>query len=425
MLIERRQWVIGLVAAVLIAAGTAFAVVTTGSTILVGGERIKAEFTDASGLKEGDFVYVSGVRSGQVTSVDQVQESTDPEHADQGPIVMVEFALQTDARVPADSRAEIILSSALGKRGLAVMPPDTSTSHLEEVGDLEPGDVIPLDRTSTLVDLPEFGQDTTALLEELDVDALRSLTGGLADVTEDQRADVDRLMEGVQSLADVLVRRRDQLGETLEQAEAFVEVAESRDDEVLQIIDNFQVTLDTLLANQAEIERLLAETADTSTAAADLVSERRAQIDRVVADLTTTLDIVDSHQVDLAHTLPYLAVGLEGFASIGYVDAQKHDTGQWGNVFVTGLGKIGIEALLGCGSPFDEAMTLLLGPDPNCDGYVRNPGPDNPTQDPGPGEETDSDGGDADDGGPLGALDTVFGSGLQLDVLTDTLEGSR
>ena len=51
MLIERPQWVIGLVAAVVILAGTGFAVVTTGSSVLVGGSRVRAEFTDASGLK--------------------------------------------------------------------------------------------------------------------------------------------------------------------------------------------------------------------------------------------------------------------------------------------------------------------------------------------------------------------------------------
>ena len=421
MLVERRQWVIGLVAAVLILAGTAFAVVTTGSSLLVRGDIVSAEFSDASGLKAGDFVYVSGVRAGEVTDVRQVPESVSPEVDDAGPIVRVDFALNTDAGVPQDSRAEIVLVSALGKRGLAVLPQDNSPAHLEEVGTLDAGDVIPLPRTSTLVDVPDFGQDTTTLLEELDVEALRSLTGGLADVTEDQRADVDRLLEGVQSLADVLVRRREDLGRTLDRAEALVDVAESRDDQVVQIIDDFQVTLDTLLRKQGEIERLLQETAATSTNTADLVTERRAQIDRVVADLTAALDVVDTHQVDLAHALPYLAVGLEGFASIGYVDAQKHDTGQWGNVFVTGLGQVGIEALLGCGSPFDEALTALLGPDPNCDGFVREPGPDNPTQNPGPGEETDSDGNDDDV--PTSGLDAIFRSGLLPGTSTDT-EGS-
>lgn len=419
MLIERRQWLIGLVAALLILAGTAFAVVTTGSTLLVRGDRYTAEFTDASALKEGDFVFVSGVRAGQVTDVRQEPASTDPDFADQGPIVVAEFAVGTDAAIPADTRVEIVMSNTLGKRGLAIMPPDNSPEHLAAVGALAPGDHIPLGRTDTLVDLPEFGQDSTELLEELDVAALTDVTRALADVTQDQRADVDRLFEGVQGLARVLVDRREQLGRTLERAEAFVDVAESRDDEILQVIDNFQVTLDTLLAKQDEIERLLAQTADTSTVTADFVQERRTQIDRVVADLTTALDVVDDNQVNLSHTLPYLQIGLDGFSSIGYVDRQKNDTGQWGNVFTTGLGQVGIEALLGCGSPTDELLTELLGPDPNCDGTRQRPSPEGPEANPGPGaqEEDEDEVADADaDDGLLGGLDTLFRTGLLQEV---------
>lgn len=416
MLIERRQWVIGAVAAVVILAGTAFAAVTTGSTILVRGDRYTAEFTDASALKEGDFVFVSGVRAGQVTDVAQVPRSSDPEFADVGPVVVAEFALGTDAAIPADAQVEIMMSNTLGKRGLAVVPSDNSPEHLAAVGELEPGDHITLGRTSTLVDLPEFSQDSTELLEELDVKALTDVTRAVADVTQDQRADVDRLFDGVQDLAQVLVDRRQQLGRTLDRAEAFVDVAESRDDEILQVIDNFQVTLDTLLAKQDEIERLLVETADTSTATADLVEERRAQIDRVVGDLTQALDVVDDNQVNLAHTLPYLQVGLGGFSSIGYVNRQKEDTGQWGNVFTTGVGLVGVEALLGCGSDADQLLSELFGPDPNCDGTRQKPSPDGPEANPGPGADDEDQTPPEEEDGPLddllGGLDTVFRTGL-------------
>lgn len=372
MLIERPQWFIGLIAAVLVLAGTGVAMVATGSTQLVRGERFEAEFTDASALKAGDFVFVSGVRAGSVTDVRQAPSSEDPDFADRGPVVVVEFALTSSARLPADVRAEIILSNTLGKRGLLLRPIDPSPEHLDRVGQLHSSDgvEITLGRTSTLTDLPEFGEDTTRLLEELDIVALRELSTALADVTQDQRQDVDRLLDSVLVLSDVLVRRRGELGTALDRAEAIVDVLGSRDQEIVQIIDNFQVTLTTLLRRQADIERLLVETAGTSTRTADLIGERRAQIDRVVADLTAALDVVDSRQVDLAHVFPYLDVGLQGFSSIGYVDLQKNDTGQWGNVFTTALATIGVEALTGCGSILDEALTALVGPDPNCDDSV-------------------------------------------------------
>lgn len=408
MLIERRQWVIGAIAAVVIAGLSLFAALGMGSSMFVPGTRVTAEFTDASGLEAGDFVFVSGARAGEVTNVRRIPESTDPEHADQGPVVEAEFALRTDAKIPADTRAEIFLYSPLGRRGIGLNPDDTSTAHLQEVGALEEGDRITLGRTSTLTDLPEFGTDTTDLLEELDVQALRGLTTGLADVTEDQREHVERLMDGIQRVSGVLVDRREQLATTLDKAEELVDVAESRDDQVLEIIDNFQVTLDTLLAKQDDIERLLVETADTSETAADFVADERAQIDRVLRDLTEALDVVDAHQVDLAHTLPYLTQGLDGFSSIGYLNLAKEDTGQWGNVFLTGLGAVGVEATFGCGSAVDQVLTQVVGPDPTCaEGDVDPQGDDGGSSgsESGNGDSSDSDG---SDGG--GLLDQLFGA---------------
>ena len=111
MLIERNQVLVGIVAAIVVLAGTAFALVTTGSTILVRGMRVEAAFADASGLESGDFVYVSGVRAGTVTDVAQEDD-----------FVRVEFALTSDGWIPDDSTIAIILANTLGKRGLAITP---------------------------------------------------------------------------------------------------------------------------------------------------------------------------------------------------------------------------------------------------------------------------------------------------------------
>jgi phospholipid/cholesterol/gamma-HCH transport system substrate-binding protein len=110
-------------------------------------------------------VFVAGYRAGEVLSVDI-----------DGDIVRAGFSL-TAPEIPADSTASVILSNTLGKRGLAITP-GTSSQHLTE------GDVIPLSRTSTPVDLPELGDRATELLGGLDVDAMQEVTTALADITE-------------------------------------------------------------------------------------------------------------------------------------------------------------------------------------------------------------------------------------------------
>lgn len=348
MLLERNQFVIGLVAIIAIAVGTFFAVGAT-SGLFVPGFKMEAEFTDAAGLKRGDFVFVAGVRVGQVTDVRLAEDH-----------VVATFAMTAEG-VPDDSSADIILQSTLGKRALRIEP-GTSRQYFGE------GDRIPMDRTGTPVDLPELGDRSAELLGEVNVEALQGFISALADITDGNRSDVEQLLDGVERVSTIIVDRRDELERVIDRAQVVVDAAADQDQEIIQIIDSFGTVLDTLLDKRNEITRLLVETADTSTLTADLVSERRAQLDKILAELREDLEIIDAHQVDLAHAMAYIGVGFDGFASIGYQGGEaKIDNPSWGNVFVTGLGAAGIDALLGCGSQLDQALTQLIGPDPACE----------------------------------------------------------
>lgn len=349
MLIERNQVVIGVVVSLLLAVGTVFAIALSGG-LFKPGMQIEAEFADAAGLRSGSFVFVAGVRVGEVLEVEIVEDR-----------VVTRFTLQSDG-VPTDSSADIIIQNTLGKRAIS-LEPGGSTDYLEA------GDRIPLARTGTPIDLPELGDRSANLLGNVDTDALQGLMTAVSDITEGKREDLASLLDGLQRVTDIVVERRAELEQVLQRAEQFVDAAAEKDQEIVEIVDNISVTLDTLVRRRADVTRLLEETARTSTLTADLVEERRAQIDRVLNELHADLEILDAHQVDLAHFLAYVGVGVEGFASIGYSggDEVRADNPSWGNVFTTGLGQIGIDALFGCGGTFDELFTELIGPDPRCE----------------------------------------------------------
>jgi phospholipid/cholesterol/gamma-HCH transport system substrate-binding protein len=348
MLMERNPVVVGVVVAVLIAIGTVYAIGATGGAF-VPGTRLTAEFTDAAGLSDGDFVFVAGVRVGQVLDV-----SID------GEVARAEFAMAAE-EIPSDSQVAIIISNTLGKRALSITPGVASTV-------LEEGDVIPVSRTSTPIDLPELGDRSAELLGEVDVEALQELTTALADVTEGTRDDVVSLLEGVQKVTDIVVERRDDLSRVLDRAQVVVDTLADEDERLVRIIDAFGSTLDRLAERRGDVTRLLRATASSTDTAATLLEDRDGQLDRVLASLHQDLEIIDSHQVDLAHVFAYLGVGLEGFASIGYTGGPaKADNPTWGNVFTTNIGAVGTGALLKCGGTLDELFTELVGPDPRCE----------------------------------------------------------
>jgi phospholipid/cholesterol/gamma-HCH transport system substrate-binding protein len=371
MLLERNQAMIGVIVAALLAAGTAFAVGASGG-LFTPGDELAAEFTDAAGLEPGDFVFVAGVRTGEVLGVEI-----------DGDVARVRFTLQADG-VPADSTASIIIQDTLGKRAIKLEPGDLG-------GFLTAGDVIPVERTSTPVDLPELGDRTAELLGELNTRALQDLITALADVTEGNREDVTRLLDGLDRVTAVVSEKRDDLERLIERAEVLIDAAADKDRELVRIIDAFGSTLDLLADRRMDVQRLLRETTATSDITADLVEDRRAQLDRILFELHEDLEILDAHQVDLAHALAYMGVGVRGFSSIGYAGGEaRADTPEWGNVFVTGLGQVGIQALLGCGGDLDAALTELLGPDPACQGEDAV-GSDEP-----PPDDADGQGGDED-----------------------------
>ncbi|MBW3662425.1 MAG: MCE family protein [Actinobacteria bacterium] len=357
MLIERNQVLIGIIAVVLLLAATAFAVGLSGGAFKAGIP-LKAQFTDAAGLEAGDFVFVAGVRTGEVDTVEIVKDH-----------VEVDFRLDTEASVPSDSIAVIFLSNTLGKRAIKVVPGDPDSPPLQEgneVGSVE--------SNRTPVDFPELGDETVELLGGTDVEALQEVTTAVADITEGLREDVADLLDGVERITRVISERRTELADVIDRAHVVIDAAAQKDQEIVAIIDDFAVVLDTLVRRRSDVERLLRETAATSDIAADLVEDRRAQIDRVLDELAADLQIIDRHQVDLAHVFAYAGVAVDGFASIGYSGGPaKLDNPAWGNVFTTSLGNVGIEALFGCGGDLDRLLTEILGPDPNCDGTQETP----------------------------------------------------
>ncbi|MBW3619570.1 MAG: MCE family protein [Actinobacteria bacterium] len=349
MLLERNQAVIGFIVGALIVAATAFAVGMSGG-MFKPGEELEAVFADAAGLGKGDFVIVAGVRVGEVLSVEI-----------DGDTARARFTLDAEG-VPSDSMASIIIRNTLGKRAIR-LDPGRSSDYLAA------GDVIPLERTSTPVDLPELGDRSAELLGELNVEALQGLITAVADVTEGNREDITRLLDGLDKVTAIVADKREDLGTLIDRAEVLIDAAAAKDQEIVRIIDAFGSTLDRLAERRTDIQRLLRETTATTNITADLIEDRRTQLDRILFELNEDLAIVDAHQVDLAHAFAYSGVGVRGFSSIGYADgpAQRDTTG-WGNVFVTGLGQVGIQALIGCGSAIDQALTEALGPDPTCDG---------------------------------------------------------
>lgn len=342
MLLERNQALVGLLAAAAIGVGTIFAVFLSAGAF-VAGYPVQAEFANAAGIGSGDDVLVAGVRAGKVTDVRLV-----------GDRIVID--LSTTAELPVDSRARIVNKNVLGARAVELVAGDDWDRLLEDQEDPR----IPLERTDVPVDLPELGDETVALLRDADAASFADLVVSLADVTEDQREEVGALLDGLQEFAGIVADDRDDLRTLIEDSETVVGALADRDDELVRIMDAFGTTVDELAARREAIRRLLADVRDASSLTADLLGEERAALDRVLGEVDVLLDLVDRHQVDIAHAVAYGGVAFEGFASVGR--SGTADNPYWGNILVSGVGEVGIDAAFGCGGAIDDMLDEIFGP---------------------------------------------------------------
>lgn len=360
--LERNQYIIGGISAILVLAGSAFALVLSGG-ILANTYSVTAHFTDAAGLKSGDKVKVAGLEAGTVGSI----EISSGE-------VAVELKVNSDVKMPEDSDAEIVIETLLGKKNVTLFA-GTSERIFED------GDEIPSDRTRTPVTLIDLADTSVPLLEESDADAFEQFMEEITAITEGKREQVTSLVENFGDVAAAIDLRREELKRLIDSLRIVAGTFAERDQTLVNLIDNFDVVLGNLSERTADIEELLHATEAASNETADLVTRKRKVLDSLLANLAKTLKVVDNHQVDLAASITYLEASVKGYQSVGYSQGTNN---RWANIFVQSLGPLGADAFLGPCGTFDQALDTLLGPDPRpCDEREQNPqGNDDPPDGP-------------------------------------------
>ena len=373
-ILERNQRVIGTVALFFLAAGTVLGLLLQGG-FLKQTYRVTAYFSDAAGIVEGDPVTVAGLPAGTVKDL-----------SIEGGRVAMELGIEEAVELPADSRAEIVIETLLGRRSVSVVAGEGEAP-------LQDGDVIPMTRTTTPVDITELNDIQVELLNESDADAFEVFLRDVAEITEGKAEEVGALIDGLNRVLAAVDSRRQQLGRLIESLRTLATTLGKRDDTIVSLIDNLDHVLGNLEQRQEELRVLLESTAGASTETASLVRRNRAVLDSALTNLHKDLQVLERHQLDLAAGIAYLENAVQGYQSIGYSQGVPND---WANIFVAALGPASEEALLGEGGLVDDVVDEFFCPEGECPagmtvssdqgpGAPGSPGPGTAGEPPAPG----------------------------------------
>ena len=317
---DRNPYAVGLVSMLIIGAITGLAFMVGLLHLLEDPYEMRGSFADAAGLKSGDDVKVAGVKVGRVTSIEADREAG---------LVRVEWVVNRGVDIGEGAGADIALETLLGSKFIRITD---ATAGDDLMADL-PSDerVIPVERTTTPVDVFDLTREATERIEATDNERLNQLVTQLADITEGKRGTVTDLISGVDQLATAINEREAQLDALLGSADELASNLAEKDETLVQLIDSSRTILDFLVQRRDELAQALGAGSDAVRSLSVLIDTNAAELDAILDDLHPTLASVDAN-------LPALnrALAITGPAFYGQSLAGTH--GPWQDIYIAALG---------------------------------------------------------------------------------------
>lgn len=251
----------------------------------------RAEFTNISGLKGGNFVRIAGVEVGKVTELALHKNGT----------VTVEFAVDKPLPLTEGTRAAVRYENLVGDRYLS-LEDGPGAGRL-----LQPGTTIPLSRTSPALDVDALIGGFRPLFRALDPDQVNVLSGELLRVFQGQGATVSSVLAQTSALTTTLAGRDKLIGEVIDNLNTVLGTFAARDDQFGTGLDNLSRLVEELSDNRGDIAAGAAyinaaagSVSELLTAAREPISGAVSQTDRVAGQIMADREYVD----ELVRTLP-------------------------------------------------------------------------------------------------------------------------
>jgi len=293
----------------------------------------KAQFSNITGLKRGDFVRIAGVEVGKVKEITLLPDTT----------LSVEFGTDSSVVLTEGSRAAIRYDNLIGDRYLGLQEGVGGTDVLR------PGATIPLDRTEPALDLDALIGGFRPLFRALNPEQVNALSGQLIAAFEGQGATISSFLAQTGAVTNTLADRDQLIGQVINNLNTVLGSLGDESQQFDKAVTSLSELVDGLAARKTGISAGLAHVNEASGTIADLLSEARPPLKEVVAenDRASGIVVADHEYFDnLLNTLPdkYRALGRFGmygdFFSFYLCDAVLKLNGKGGQpVFVKVAGQ--------------------------------------------------------------------------------------
>lgn len=246
---------------VLVTTLTGFGVATVVGNLRFGSTHTySAVFTSASGLGNGEDVRVAGVPMGKVTDVALNPDGT----------ALVTFSLSTERPLPSTTEAKIKYKNLIGDRYVDLSQGAFDTHALDGP--------IPLEQTTSALDLDQVVNGFRPLLQGLDPDQTNQLSTSLIQVLNGQEASISALISQIDTFTNTLADRDQAIGQVITNFNTVLGTVNNRHDQFGALVDQLQHLVAGLNDDRDLISRSLGQIDDASKTLAEVLTENRPAI---------------------------------------------------------------------------------------------------------------------------------------------------
>jgi phospholipid/cholesterol/gamma-HCH transport system substrate-binding protein len=282
--------------------------VTAGAT-----KTYTADFTDVSGLQEGDNVRIAGVRVGRVETMTLVGT-----HAE------VELSVLADQPVFENTRAVIRYQNLVGQRFVSLVPGAGPARPLPD------GGRIPLERTEPSFDLSALLNGFQPLFTVLQPADVNKLSENIVAVLQGADPEIEPLLDQTTQLTNSIADRDQVIGSVITNLNTVLDQLAGKGPELDSLIDQSRRLVNGLNSNTDSIFGSIERVREFTGNAEDLISDIRPDIRHDIRSASRAAEVYAGAKSDLSDTLQAFPPFLSGLARITQY-------GSWANLYACSI----------------------------------------------------------------------------------------
>ena len=236
-----------------------------------------AVFADASSLKAGESVRVSGIRVGTVAAVSLTSDMK----------VVVRFDADRDVVLTAGTRAAVRYLNLVGDRYLELTDGPGSTDALAS------GAQIPSDRTAPALDLDLLLGGLKPVIRGLNPRDVNALTASLIQVFQGQGGTLSEILSKTSSFATAVADHRDAVDHLIDNLNTVAATLSANGQQFSGTIDRLQQLIHGLATDRDQIGSAIQALENGTASISDLLTQGRAPLKGTVDQLNRLAPLLD------------------------------------------------------------------------------------------------------------------------------------